>query len=207
MSRGLTSDLATAIVARVVNPVLLAFFDFESGPVRVWSGIGDLSWGGNTYGGIGNFGGVSPIEETKDLSARGATFTLSGIPSSLVALALTDNYQGRAAKLWLAALDSSMALVADPYLLFGGRMDTMSSTDGGETSTLTLAVENRMIDLDRSRERRYTEEDQHIDFPADTGLRYINGLQDKSIQWGSGTGTVAGGGAPAPSEDTSSQGE
>lgn len=203
MSRDLTSGMVTAITAKTVTPVLLAYFDFSSGAVRVWSGIGDIVWGGNTYSGVGNFGGVSDIAETQDNSAQGAMFTLNGIPSSLIYTALTEHYQGRAAKLWLGVMDSTMALIADPYLLFGGRMDVMTSTDSGETASLTLAVENRLIDLNRSRERRYTDEDQKIDYPADTGLRYIAGLQDKTIQWGSG---VNQGGDAVPNTDDGSSG-
>ena len=60
----------------------------------------------------------------------------------------------------------------------------MSIDDGGQTCTISVSAESRLIDLDRTRERRYTSEDQKIDFPNDKGLEFIADLQDKEIIWG-----------------------
>ena len=61
----------------------------------------------------------------------------------------------------------------------------MTIKDNGEIATITVTAESKLIDLDRSRERRYTSEDLKIDFPDDKGLEYIDDLQDKEIVWGS----------------------
>ena len=61
----------------------------------------------------------------------------------------------------------------------------MTISDGGDTATIKLTAESRLIDLDRSRERRFTSEDQKIEFPDDKGLEYVDDLQDKEIVWGS----------------------
>ena len=79
---------------------------------------------------------------------------------------------------------SNGSVVSDPYAIFKGQMDTMSISDSGETAIITVRAESRLIDLDRSRERRYTSEDLKIDFPDDKGLEYIDDLQDKQITWG-----------------------
>lgn len=198
MSRALTGGMQTAVSAQVVCPILLAAFEFDSGTVRVCSGIGTITWAGDDYLGVGNFCGVSPIQEVVDNSAQGTSFTLNGIPSALLATALLEKYRGRPAKLWLAALDSSNTIIADPYLLFGGRMDTMTISDGGETGTITLSAENRLINLNRTRERRWTDEDQKIEYPTDRGLEYVVGLQDKQVIWGPGKNGTFAGGDPQP---------
>lgn len=184
MARSLTTALKNAITATQVSPVILFYANFPSGAVRAWSGYGNLVFDGNTYTGVGDFGGVSEITEGTDQAARGVQFMLSGIPSSLVSTALSEEYRGRTCSLWLGALNSSGALIADPYLLFSGRMDTMSIELGGDTASITLTGENRLIDLKRVRARRYTHEDQQIDYPGDLGLEYVAGLQDKKIFWG-----------------------
>ena len=38
--------------------------------------------------------------------------------------------------------------------------------------------------MEESRARRYTKEDQLIDFTSDNSLRFVAGLQDKEITWG-----------------------
>lgn len=85
---------------------------------------------------------------------------------------------------FLGVLNDSGAVVSDPYLLFSGRMDLMNIDDGGETCIISISAESRLIDLDRTRERRYTSEDQKIDFPNDKGLEFVADLQDKEIVWG-----------------------
>ena len=63
-------------------------------------------------------------------------------------------------------------------------MDVMTVDDDGATAQISITAESKLIDLERSRARRYTSEDQKIDFPNDKGLEFITGLQDKTIVWG-----------------------
>jgi len=195
MARQLTTALEAATLAPVVRPALLVGLDFASGPLRLWSGIGKLTWAGNDYLGAGQLLAVAPATETQGLSAEGATLALSGIPAELLSIALAEAYQGRSAKVWLAAFDLSGALVADPYLIFDGRMDVMTIDEAGETSTISVTAESRLIDLERPRERRYTDEDQRIEYPDDAGCEFVAGLADAEITWGrKGAVSGAGGG-------------
>ena len=185
MSRdGLTSGMQTAVAAGVVAPILLCEIQTASGYVRAWSGIGDLPWNGNTYNGTGNFGGVTPVQETNELQANGVSFTLSGVPAAMVSTALADMRQGRSTKLWLGAFDMTTgALIADPYQLFWGLTDVPSIDDGAETATIGITAENRLIDLDRARTRRLTSEDQALDDPTDLGFKIVPSLQDQEFIW------------------------
>ena len=63
-------------------------------------------------------------------------------------------------------------------------MDVMNISESGDSAQITINGESRLIDLDVPRVRRYTSEDQKIDFPNDKGLEYIADLQDKEIVWG-----------------------
>jgi hypothetical protein len=197
MARDLTAGMSSAIVAPVVAPVFLFFADFPSGAVRAWTGFGNLTYDGDTYIGVGDFGGVERVDESTDLRANGCRFTLSGIPSSLLSAALADEYQGRACFLLLGVLDlSTGALIADPYQVFGGRMDVMTIEDGADTGIIGLDAENRLIDLFRSRETRYTDEEQRTLFAGDVGLEYVAGLQEKPINWGTASPVSAAGTNP-----------
>ncbi|MBM3855051.1 MAG: hypothetical protein FJ399_18165 [Verrucomicrobia bacterium] len=190
MARDLPSAVASAIAGVVVKYAFFAEFAFASGTVRLWSGTGDKSWAGNTWTGAGDFGSITPVDETTEVTAAGLTFTLSGIPPSTLALALGDNYRGKPCKLWLAVLDAADA-VLDAYQLFAGRMDVMSIEDGAETGAIRLAAENRLIDLARARALRYTDAEQRRLFPGDLGLEYIANLAEKPLNWG-----IPGGGIP-----------
>lgn len=88
-----------------------------------------------------------------------------------------------------AAAISGGTLVPDPILSFEGRLDVPQFEDSGNTCTISISYESEMIDLERPRERRWTNDDQHRDFPGDKGFEYMADLPDRSIVWG-GSGSA-----------------
>lgn len=167
MARALTAAMIAAINESTVKPVLIAKIGTSGADVNVWTGIGDLTFQSEIYAGVGNFGGVSPVNETSELRAAGLNFSLSGIPSSMISTALANIRYGRPAILWFGLFDINTGLlIADPYKLFTGSTDVPSIDEGPDTSVVTISAENRLIDLDRARARRYTPEDQNINYPT-----------------------------------------
>jgi hypothetical protein len=187
MSRELESALASELQAPVLRPILGCEFLFDGGAIRLWAGLGNLALNGETFVGAGALIAISEYEETAALDAKGLTFTLSGIESSILSLALAEPYQGRICNLYLAAMDDAGVLVSPSYLLFSGLMDTMSIEEAGETCTVSVTAESRMVILTRAKERRYTNEDQKAQYPDDRGLEYVAGMADKQIVWKAGT--------------------
>ena len=186
--RALTSGMQTAIAAGTVRPVIFFEGIFDSGGsdsyLRLWTGLGTIAWSGHNWIGAGELMGIGNIDETTDLSAVGFTITLNGMPSVDIGLALNDIRQGRAGKLWLGCFDASGNLIADPYPLRRGRLDYSVVDESGDTCTVRIQYEDRLIDQERPRECRYTSADQQIDYPADLGFEFVPNLQDKQIQWG-----------------------
>lgn len=186
MTRAITGAATTASQAEIVRPVMLVYLDFASGAVYVNSADRTIVFGGNSYLGVGNLGQISDMREGAELQADGVSLQLTGVPPDLIALALTDHYQGRAAKVWLAFLDASYALIADPVLAFSGRIDTIDA-EIGDTGTLTLSAESRLIDWERPRLRYYTDVDQQTQYPGDLGLQFVSQVADETIPWGKST--------------------
>lgn len=184
MARTLTAAFATAAAAALVRPVLLLQVTFPTDTLRLWTGIGSLSYGGNTYTGAGNLISVSPIEETNEIRAAGVQISLSGIPSGTIATALGTMDSGQSGSLHFGLMNASNALIADPVLAFSGRLDTALIEESGDTCTVLVTFESRLIDLERPRERRYTDEDQQAEYAGDLGFQYIAGLQDRVLKWG-----------------------
>lgn len=186
MSRDVTVGTLAALEAKAVKPVIFVYLDFLGGAVRVNSSPNDAVFAGNTFLGVGLLGGISTIEESKSVSANGITLTLAA-PSSLVSLALQEHYRTRPAKIWLGAFDGAGAVIADPVQIWSGRMDTMKIDHGGEISLINLTCETRIIDLNRSRERRYTHEEQQRLYPGDLALEYLTTIISENIAWGTPT--------------------
>lgn len=205
--RDITTDLAQEFEGQSVTPIILAELVFDSATVRVWSGLGTIQWQGEQFTGLGGLIDVSPLEETQKLEARGISCTLSGVPSTNIAMALTERCRGRPFRMWLGALPAGgqyveledgtgvvltedggrvlleNQLIDEPLRIFTGLMDVMEFQDDGTTASIRLAVENAMIIGERAKMGRYTAEDQKKRFPDDRGLEFINQLQDKEIVW------------------------
>jgi hypothetical protein len=181
--RSLSANMVTEVSASQLSPIILASLSFTQ-PVNLWSGYGTITYAGTGYLGIGTLGTISPVEETTDLAARGITMQLSGVPTALIAVALSENYQGKACSIMFGALDSSGALVSTPITIFSGRMDVMSINDDGQNATIGMTAENKLVDFRRPREVRYTDEEQKNLYSGDKGLEFVNSIQEKEIYWG-----------------------
>ena len=194
MTRSLESAMQSAVVADLVRPIVLVRCAFDSGALNLWTGIGNLTVGGVTYVGAGGLLSVGEMKESSDLAANGITITLEGVTSPLITKARDENYQGRELKVLLGATDASNGVIADPVVIFSGFMDTMTINETGETASIAVTVENRLIEFEKTRVRRYTAEDQRIDLPDDRGLEFVAELAERELMWGNGpvTSSVPG---------------
>jgi hypothetical protein len=201
MSRDLSQTVKDLIDKDVIYPSLAIEFLLDSGPVRLWSGYGDVEYAGKTFHGAGDLLSVSAIEETADLSAKGISASITGLDATLIEKALNEPYQGRECNLYMALGGSGFLQKQDEeYLLqetsgkmiledgllelFSGEIDVMAIQLSGETCNISVTVESIMIRLKRPAVLRFTDEDQRLRHPDDLGFKYIESLQDKELLWG-----------------------
>jgi len=133
MTRTLGSSFQTELAASELSPFFAVEMDFEGDPVRLWGGYGNIVIDGDTYFGAATLLNISAISETSEVQANGITVSLSGIDTSLISAALSENYQGREMKVYFGVLNDSGAIIDDPYIAFKGRMDVMTIDEDGET--------------------------------------------------------------------------
>lgn len=183
--RTLSASMVTEVSTAALSPILLAELQFDpASPTRLWTGYGTLTYNGVGYLGVGNLGTISPVQETTDLAARGITMQLSGVPTAYVSVALSTTYQGKPCSIMFGALSPTAGLISSPVTVFAGRMDVMQLSDDGQSSILTMTAENRLVDFQRTRELRYTDEEQQNLFTGDVGLEFVTAIQEKTIYWG-----------------------
>jgi hypothetical protein len=188
MSRDLAASLASRMDADEVGIYFAVDLLFSTAPLYFWTGYGDLDVDGKTYTGAGELLQFSPVAEDTEVSAKGLTISLSGIPSELLSVAISEPYQGRICNLYVGAVSNWTTAPLDPVqdLLFGGYMDQMAVEEGVETSTISLTVESRLVDLERPRSRRYSSESQKARHPGDKAFDFVPGLIGQTLTWGSG---------------------
>ena len=197
MARTVHADIVTALAASNVQPFYAVNLEFDSGttitkddgstfssaPVYYWTGVGDLASSDNsngvTYTGAQDLLQISGLDETAELRANGATITLSGVPQTLVSLALQIPYHGRKAKIFFGVKG-----VSNLVEVFSGYMDKMTVAESPESATISMQIESKLVDLDRVRVRRYTHESQKSRYSGDTFFSFLADMQDKQINWG-----------------------
>jgi len=183
MTRTINSSLLTALQETAIEPYFALEFMFDSGAVRLWTGLGDKSitvrGTSQTFNGTGSLLAISGLEEVNDLSARSVPATLSGIPSSIVSLALQEPYQRRRASIYFGELSQSAVVE-----VFSGKMNTMRLIDEGETSQVEVTIESKLVELSRASNYRYTDESHKARYAGDTFFSYVQDIQDLSVTWG-----------------------
>tara|TARA_R110002012_G_scaffold141503_2_gene299225 strand:+ start:913 stop:1542 length:630 start_codon:yes stop_codon:yes gene_type:complete len=209
MSRDITQSTIDNLNEDVVYPfyAIELLYDGDQ-TLRLWTGYGTLVYQGVSWYGSGALLQVDSIEETTEISAKGASVTLSGIPSEVLSLALTEPYQGREAKIYFGTFSKGLLQQeSEDYILledgsrislesgttnlseiFVGYMDQMNIEETPDVCTIQLALENKLIDLERTRVARFTSAYQKSLYPNDLGLDFVESLQDKDIVWGRNSG-------------------
>jgi len=201
MSRIVSATNATEADKLSIVAVVMADLDFVSGMVRVHDGSGSLSFGGNTYSGVGQFGGIDVIDENIDIVARGIKLTLSGVDSVFVTPTMTEVYQNRDVTLYLGFVNQATgALLDTPETIWEGRMNQMSFRIDKGVANIELTCEHRL--RREPRIARYSDEDQRVLFAGDRFFDLMFAIQGFVGKWGARDSYYGGGGRPvSPTQD------
>lgn len=195
MSRTVPASLLTALGNAEIQPFFAVEMMFDTrtitfngesidvGPLRLWSGLFDktinVQGADQTFTGSGGLLSIGGLEEIGDLSARAVTLTLSGIPTSIISLALQEPYQRRACRIYFGEQSAS-----DVVEIFSGKMNTMRILDAEDTATIELTVESKLVELERASNWRYTDENHKSRYGGDTFFSFVQDIQDVQVAWG-----------------------
>lgn len=216
MSRDVAQSVLDLLDDEVIYPFFAIELLFDAGTftaidgddynrvLRLWTGTGTLIYNNESWFGAGSLISFDAIEETSEIAAKGATVTLSGVPSDVLSLALGQEYQGRQAKIYFGTFTRGALLQeTSNYILlegggriflgdrgteitevFVGYMDQMNIEEAPDSSTIQLTLENKLVDLERPRIGRYTSEYQKSIYSSDKGFDFVESLQDLQLNWG-----------------------
>lgn len=184
MSRSMSADFLAAITSRSIRPAFFVEINFASGPEYLWTGNGTISWNGHSWLGTGSLMAISPIEEGADINARGISFSFSGIDPTILSGVLLEFQVGLPAIVYLGLFDSSSSLIADPIISWSGKTDQPTIEMDGQTASININCENRLVEMNVAVDKRYTNEQQQRDYPGDRGLEFVNSITEVMLYWG-----------------------
>ena len=185
MTRAADTALAAAALAPVVRPYLLVALEYLPDTLRVTSLPFNVTYLGDVYLGVGRLGAISEIAEGTEIRSYGLSLRMSGIPLDYRDQVIESDGQGRAGRVWLGLLDDQHRPIGVPLKVFQGRMD-VTDIEIGQNIGVTISLESRLVDWERPRVRRFTDQDQKRAYPGDRGFEYVQAVSDMELVWGRG---------------------
>jgi hypothetical protein len=185
-----TPEQVEMLSSRKVAPRWLVEIEFDGGTTRLWNGLGILRALGEDWIGAGRLGTIEPIQDTQATVASGVRMSLTIVPTdempdapdAFLNIALSEQYQGRPCTIYGALMNpDTNELIGDPFIRFNGNLDVMEDVEIPGQAVVTVTAENRLIDLERPKNRNYTPEDQKSFFPGDTFFDEVAQLQQREI--------------------------
>lgn len=176
----LPTAFADAVQREHITWFWLAELQLLSGTVRLAGLDFDVEWNGQSWLGARGLGSIAPIEETPN-AITGLQLTLAGVTEAHIATLLSENIQGRPVIIRLAVLDTSTeppSLAVDPNV-WQGLLDVQRFVEA--RGTITATAENRLVEWDRPRLLRYSDEDHRRLWPEDRFFRLAAAMAERDI--------------------------
>jgi hypothetical protein len=166
---------------------ILTDLQFTNQAIHLWTGTGPLLFNGTTYLGVGTLGKVSTITETQTLMAQGVSVELSGIDSQ--SLDIQEVMQSMSLKntatLSIVLFDESMNVISGtPIASYQGFMDQATIDESGSTSTVSIALESKLAQLNRSINWTYAAPDCNFWNPAEGAFQWCVYMVDYVFRFG-----------------------
>ena len=186
MARGLSSAVKTELATGVIDPVLLIEIGFNTpkyltnAPFDIVSSVSGSS---RTYQTNGHLRNITGVNETNKPTKNTLSLILSGVDQTYISLALSENIINSEVYIYRGFLNTSNALIADPFLLFFGTIDEYKITDTTETANLVLQITSHWGNFSKTSGRVTTDNAQQRFFSGDKGMEFA-ALTVRDIKWG-----------------------
>ena len=181
-------SVSPAFVTALAGPApivaqLVAMY-FVSGVIALNSMNRDVDFGGLTYKGAAGLGEISAIKDSAGSEVQGLQFSMSGVASENLALALADAtvVQGTRVVIRLALIGDDGAVIDAP-VDWDGYLDTMPISADGQTCTITATAESSAVDLLRGNAMTNSNADQQALYPGDRSMEYIVSQDGVPVVW------------------------
>lgn len=188
----LSSTIQTLLEGRTVRCAHLVEFCFAGQARRLWNGNYKITAGGHDWFGIRKLGSIEGLDDDGALQSSELKFTVSGVDTRLLAMAVSENragYIGEIAKVWLCFFDEDWQVIQDdgnPVARAAGIIDGVEVSrqpmeGGGTQRIITLTAQNIFYARNIPPASFFTNRDQDIRFPGDRGLSYVGDLVETNI--------------------------
>ena len=186
MARGLSSSVKTELATGSIDPVLLIEIGFST-PIYLTNASFDItsniSGTSRTYLSNGHLRSITGVNETNRPTKNTLSISLSGVDQTYISVALNENIINDDVFVYRGFLDSSNALISDPFLLFYGTIDEYKISDNTTIANLIISVTSHWGNFSKTSGRTTTDNSQQRFFSSDKGMEFA-ALTVRDIKWG-----------------------
>ena len=186
MTRSLTTSIKNELATNNITPVHLITINFST-PVNItdssFSLTSSVSGSSVTYSASDFIMGMSNFTEETDITKTSLTISLSGADQTFISTVLNENVINDSVTIYRGFLDNTNNLIADPFLLYDGQIDSFSISESETNSTVSLAIVSHWADFEKTSGRKTNNNSQQRFFNSDVGMDFSSEtVQD--IKWG-----------------------
>ena len=186
MTRSLTTAVKNELATNDIRPVHLITIGFGT-PVNItdcsFPLTSSVSGSSVTYSSSDFILGISNFTEETDITKTSINLTLSGADQTFISTCLNENVVNDSVDIFRGFLNDSNALIADPFLLYSGQIDTFGINEQKNESTVVLQIVSHWADFDKTNGRKTNNTSQQRFFSTDVGMNFSSQtVQD--IKWG-----------------------
>ena len=186
MTRSLTTAVKNELATDAISPVHLITIGFGT-PVNItdcsFPLTSSVSGSSVTYSSSDFILGISNFTEETDITKTSINLTLSGADQTFISTCLNENVVNDSVDIFRGFLNDSNALIADPFLLYSGQIDTFAINENKNESTVAIQIVSHWADFDKTNGRKTNNTSQQRFFSTDVGMNFSSQtVQD--IKWG-----------------------
>jgi len=186
MTRNLTSSIKTALATNDIKPFHLLTIGFST-PVNftdsTYSLTSSISGSSVTYSPSSFIIGVSDFTEEIDVTKSTLTIALSGADQTFISTVLNENVTNDEVTIFRGLLDSSNAIISDPFLLYKGNIENFAINENTKQSVVNISVVSHWADFEKKNGRKTNNTSQQRFFSTDVGMDFSSQTV-LDIKWG-----------------------
>ncbi|GAL18537.1 phage protein [Vibrio maritimus] len=149
----------------------------------VHSGVGDISYGGNIWKGVGNLGAIGAIKQSSESETAGISLTLSGIDQAIIDTTFQENFVLKEVVIHIATMQDDAKTVRVMDRLFTG-FCTSADVQAGETNAVQLQVANKMDKWKNGKTDRFSHVNHLSRNPGDNFFKHLAATSTMDVRWG-----------------------
>ena len=186
MTRSLTTAVKNELATNDIRPVHLITISFGT-PVNItdcsFPLTSSVSGSSVTYSASDFILGISNHTEETDITKSSVSINLSGADQTFISTVLNENVVNDNVDIFRGFLNDSNALIADPFLLYRGKIESFEIQEGEKDSIVGLSIVSHWADFEKKNGRKTNNTSQQRFFSTDVGMDFASQtVQD--IKWG-----------------------